>query len=382
MAWLAVTCVLLALGLLYQRTRLIRQRLSARSDIDRLHSNGAKVAAQAANYRLKLNALSASSGAGILMLDDTGTVVHTNLAAVEILDGKPDNLDERPELRDFAVNAFRTGKPEATDIPLKGGPPRILRAFAYPFETGLSGVPEVMLVLTDVTELRRLENVRRDYVATVSHELRTPLTSIRAMAEILQIGVDDPAVAAKFLETIVRETDRLERTSNDLLILSNTESGVPAREHIDLRDVLEDVYTRYEPLAVKAGLKMTLFALDPLPVFASRAQMDQAILNLVDNAIRYTPSGGRVEIRAEVSGKEVSISVEDTGIGIRESDLSQIFERFYRANRSRAGQTTGTGLGLSIVKNVVESYDGTVRVESELGRGSIFTIVLPASPRA
>ncbi|HVT11950.1 MAG TPA: ATP-binding protein [Fimbriimonadaceae bacterium] len=380
MAWLAITCVLLTLGVLYQRARLIRLGSDTRTDTDRLLSEGNRIAAEAANYRLKLNALSASSGAAILMLADTGAIVHSNFAGDDILGGKTDTLDQTPELRDFAMNAFRTGKPEATDIPLKGGAPRILRAFAYPFEIGLSGVPEVMLVLTDVTELRRLENVRRDYVATVSHELRSPLTSIRAMAELLQTGaLDDPAVADKFLETIIRETDRLERISSDLLVLSNTESGVPAREHFDLREVLEDVYTRYEPEADQAGLTMRLRALEPLPVFASRDQMDQAVLNLVDNAIRYTPSGGRVEIRASVTDHEVSVSVEDTGIGIEESDLSQIFERFYRANQTPAGQKAGTGLGLSIVKNVAESYDGTVRVESELGRGSTFTITLPAS---
>lgn len=378
MIWLALLCACLALLMLFQRLMLTRQASARSAEGNRLRDSSTLLAAQAANYRLKLNALTQSSGAGILMVDEKGGVVHSNTAIADILGEAPRNLEGAAELRDFALSAFRSGKPATTDVPLPNARSRMLRAFAYPFEVGLSGVPEVMLILTDVTELRRLENVRRDFVANVSHELRTPLASIRAMAEILQNGaLDDPAVAEKFLETIVRETDRLERISSDLLVLSNTESGTPVQEDMDLGIVLQDVYVRYEPKAIAGAINLTLDAPESIPMVGSRDQIEQVVLNLVDNAIKYTPAGGRVTIQSSVDGSDIMVSVADTGIGIAESDLTRIFDRFYRADKSRAAQAAGTGLGLSIVKDVVESHGGTVQVTSQVRQGSTFTIRLP-----
>jgi two-component system phosphate regulon sensor histidine kinase PhoR len=257
--------------------------------------------------------------------------------------------------------------------------------------TALSERTAVLMVLADQTELARLRTVRTEFVANVSHELRTPLASIRAMAETLLDGaMQDPAVGSRFLETIIREADRLVRLSEDLLDLTRAESRDRERTRFELAHLLSDVGARLASHAERRSIRLTL----PGPgaaiwIDADQSEIDQVFFNLLDNAIKYTPAGGQVRVR--ITGGPVRslvrVAVEDTGMGILSQDLPRIFERFWRADRARRFQsglgepagTAGTGLGLSIVKHIVEAHGGTVTAESELRQGSRFTVTLPLS---
>ncbi len=237
---------------------------------------------------------------------------------------------------------------------------------------------EFLIVLRDLTELRRLERVRQDFVANVSHELRTPLTSIKAMAETLLDGARvDEAVAPRFLQTIIHESDRLVRLSSDLLDLSRVEAQGVKKVPVELGALVAEVASRLSPQALKAGLTLTNTVRSPLVVSADRDEMAQVLVNLLDNAIAYTPHGGAILLSAEDHPDAVTIHLADTGIGILSHDIPRLFERFYRADRARSRASGGTGLGLSIVKHIVEGHGGTVGVESEYNHGSIFTFTLP-----
>jgi two-component system phosphate regulon sensor histidine kinase PhoR len=254
-------------------------------------------------------------------------------------------------------------------IPLQGEVEPVLSA---------QGTPHFLILLDDVTELRRLETVRRDFVANVSHELRTPLASIRAMAETLQDGaIHDSAVAGRFVSMIVAEVERLTRLLEDLLVLSRAESRIPERAVFPLNNLIHDVVERLQSQAEKANITLNYTTPAPLKVDANRDQIEQVLVNLVDNAIKYTLAGGRVEVRAEEREDRVVVHVIDTGIGIMSQDVPRIFERFYRTDRARSRQSGGTGLGLSIVKHIVETHGGNVTVQSEYGRGSTFSFTLP-----
>ena len=245
------------------------------------------------------------------------------------------------------------------------------------------------MILSDRTEVAHLRTVRTEFVANVSHELRTPLAAMRLNAETLLDGaIHDPEAAERFLGTIVREVDRLVRLSEDLLLLSRAELSLPEIVRFDLADLLRDVEERLRPYAEKRGIALHLRAEGELRVEGDRGELDQVFFNLLDNAIKYTPAGGTVEVAAENEPGMVRTTIADTGIGMLSEDVPRIFERFWRADRARTfpseggGATGGTGLGLSIVKHIVESHGGNVSVQSELGQGSRFTVALPSAQEA
>lgn len=388
MIWLALLCVILAAANAFLFARSRKAKSDAVDEWKNLNDANGQLAAHAANYQQKLRALSDSSGAGMVVLDQKGKVVHTNAAADRILNTTSQGLVGHAliqatlssEMQQFVTDTATSGRPLTQDFQMPGSQSRVLRVSVYPLAVGLSGEPETMLVLVDVTELHRLETIRRDFVANVSHELRTPLASIRAIAETLHEGaLHDPEVATSFLETIIRETDRLGRISQDLLILSDAESKQPVREPFDLGGLLREVVGRFQKHAQQSQVSLNLRVSPELSLAASRDQIEQVIVNLVDNAIKYTAEGGSVCVEATREDSKVTITVSDTGIGIMQQDLPRIFERFYRVDKARSRESGGTGLGLSIVKNIIEAHGGDVKVSSEFNRGSSFTIVLPDS---
>ncbi len=229
----------------------------------------------------------------------------------------------------------------------------------------------------DVTDLRRLERARRDFVANVSHELRTPMATIRAIAETLLDDTDSRnAGDQRYLEKIVSEIDRLTRISNDLLTLSAAESKTMVMERVNLSDLARSAIHQVLPKATKKGLELVGEIVPSTPVNAHNEQMVQVLLNLLDNAVNYT-SKGRVVLRAFSRDGLARVEVEDTGIGIPSEHLDRIFERFYRVEKARSRESGGTGLGLSIVRHIVESHGGKVGVESELNKGTTFWFTLP-----
>jgi len=259
-----------------------------------------------------------------------------------------------------------------------------------------------VIVLQDQEEQKRLDSVRRDFVANVSHELRTPLASIRAMAETLLLGaLDDPEAADRFLGIIIQETDRLAGLTNDLLDLARYESGRLEVAPVDLNDLLAEVKSQVGPNAARSHLELRTNMEHLANVTGDRAALRQVFLNLVENAVKYTSSGSITLSAAPAHGEPhtegavciqsprdrngagpsqhwIRIQVEDTGPGIAGVHLHRIFERFYRADPARSRELGGTGLGLSIVRHVVESHGGCIEVSSKVGEGSTFTIWLPS----
>ena len=232
-------------------------------------------------------------------------------------------------------------------------------------------------------EIQRVNEIRRDFVANVSHELKTPATSLRLLAESLVEAIEeDPEQARVFADQLKNETERLSRLISDLLDLANLESeeGVPAPEPVDVRGVLVTVLSRMKPAARQKDIALTwkrFGRANQYTVRGDETQLASMFSNLVDNAIKYTPPGGKIEVVGQADESEVVVSISDTGIGIPEGKLARIFERFYRVDKARSKETGGTGLGLSIVRHVAQNHGGKVSVDSVLDVGSTFTVRLP-----
>jgi two-component system phosphate regulon sensor histidine kinase PhoR len=238
-----------------------------------------------------------------------------------------------------------------------------------------------MAILHDITDLERLERVRKDFVANVSHELRTPLTAIRGYAETLLDGaLDDPDHRRRFVEIIQSHAIRLNNIASDLLALSELESGRPplAPGKLSVLATLEAAMRTVESEAAMRKVQLGWGTVEDLQVMGNKIKLEQAFVNLLDNAVKFNRGGGEVWVEASrLPGGKVAISIADSGIGIPSEDVPRIFERFYRVDKARSREVGGTGLGLSIVKHVIEQMQGTVSVESQLNKGSKFTVVLP-----
>lgn len=328
-------------------------------------------------------------GTGVLVLDGRRRIMTANPAACRMLRSSQHELTGQSlleatlcyELHQAASASEQAGQTQELEVVYGSGASR-LHASITPLDSSVdlwSGSPAFILVLlTDVTEMRRLEMVRRDFVANLSHELRTPLASIRALSETLQGGaLADPDASKRFVGLIQQEVVRLTRMLEDLLTLSRAESASVDVDPLRLDLIAADCVHRYRSRAQVNGVELECFVAEPVLVEANAEQMEQVLNNLLDNAGKYTGRGGRVTVRVERSGCLASLQVSDTGIGILSEDLPRIFERFYRADRARSRQSGGAGLGLAIVKHIVESHGGSVSAESSYGRGARFTVLLP-----
>ncbi len=243
------------------------------------------------------------------------------------------------------------------------------------------GSPSLLIFLRDITEEKRVETIKKDFVANVSHELRTPLASIKGYSETLLDDVER-TTQKEFLEIIDRHATRMSRIIDDLLILSRLESSAVSlvSSTVDLKELIGSVVKGVMKGAQKKDIIIKAELPDVLPsVMGDRDRLEQVVVNLIDNAIKYTPSGGEVSITAEANGAEVCVNVSDTGIGIPSDDISRIFERFYRVDKARSRALGGTGLGLAIVKHIIQGHNGRLDVKSELGKGSTFSFFLESS---
>jgi two-component system phosphate regulon sensor histidine kinase PhoR len=321
-------------------------------------------------------------GQGVMVLDRTGRVTLTNTSIRKIVDtgrdllGKtPLELFRRPEL-DTAVHDVVRGAPaQVLEITING---QILQANVAAVPSRAGGIESIVVVFHDLTDIRRTERMRRDFVANVSHEFKTPLTSIRGYAETLMSGAkDDPEIAMDFLKTIERNSRYLESLVSDLLTLARLEAEVPStKEQITLRSFIEEQISSRKSALHEQEIHVSIEC-DNIQIEADRARLSTALSNLVDNAIHYNKRGGQITINGLVQGNTLKLSVTDTGQGIPAEELLRIFERFYRVDKSRTRDSGGTGLGLSIVKHAIESQGGTIGVTSRIGAGSTFTIRLP-----
>jgi signal transduction histidine kinase len=242
-----------------------------------------------------------------------------------------------------------------------------------------------VVALFDLTPIRKLEAVRRDFVANVSHELRTPLTIVGGFAETLQDPDIPPERRAKFARTIFSNTHRMQRIVDELLDLSRIESGhwQPRPQPVRVSDVTNEIFGRLGQTARDKGVSLdTRIDASAGVIQADRTALEQIAFNLVENAIRHTSSGGRVSVETAREGRFIAFSVRDTGSGIPAEHLPRIFERFYRADAGRSREAGGTGLGLAIVKHLIEAHGGTVSAESVEGRGTKISVMFPDEPEA
>ena len=294
-------------------------------------------------------------------------------ALVELVrDHDLDRLMQRVLAGDAAMDTIEL-RPPGTSL--------VLQATARAIHTNRSELLGAALVLEDLTGLRRMEAARRDLVANVSHELRTPLAGMKALVETLESGVDDQEVAASFLHKMHGEIDRLALLVHDLLELSRIESGGITLhcEPIELAKVVSLALERFRSSATQGEITLELDGAHPVWVLTDANRCEQILVNLLQNALKFTPTGGRVSVAWAADGPEVAVHVRDTGIGIDAEDQPRVFERFYKVDKGRAGNT-GTGLGLAIVKHLTTAMGGRVGVRSYPGAGSDFFFTLPLAP--
>ena len=320
---------------------------------------------------------------GIVVVDAFKTVVIANEAARELLDmvEGPEGLSLARAVRDHEIcqaldEALDTGD-RRTEVRRAGRSARHLRVAAAPLRESGGG----LLVLRDVSQERRVENLRRDFVANVSHELRTPIAALKALVETLEEGaLDDPPAARDFLRRIHVEVDGLAQLVSELLELSRVESGRAqlTPEPVSPTKLARSATERLQPQAERAGLSLIRAGDDALPpVLADATRVEHVLLALIHNAIKFTPPGGSVRVGVEADGAFARFTVADTGAGIPPEDLDRIFERFYKVDRARAA--AGTGLGLAIAKHVIQALGGRIWAESEIGRGTTVSFTLPTA---
>jgi len=332
--------------------------------------------------RDKMAAIVSTMDSGVVIVNDTGKVNMVNGAARELLglfgEGWKEqtfiNVARDHEMDEVLQNCFRTGKQQEGMVESETGR-RFIRVVATPLEDG------ALMLFHDLTRLRRLETVRRDFIANISHELRTPISSLKVLTETLQDGaIEDSSIAQDFLGKINAEVDRLAQMVNELGQLSRIENGdiSPRMVAIDVGEVIRRAADRLRMQVERKELSLLENVPAGLPkALAGKDQIEQVMVNLIHNALKFTSRGGKITLSVRADGNYILVSIADTGEGISAEDLPRIFERFYKVDKARSG--SGTGLGLAIARHIVEAHGGKIWVESIEGRGSTFTFSLPVS---
>jgi len=382
--------VVVLCGLLVVAAALAARRAadlrSARRQLERLDAEVDQSVRRYADTSRERNRLELSLAAiehGVVIFDEGGEVVYRNHPATAFLPARHGDALVEEAIIALARSALH-GRASEHELEVYGPPRRTLSLRAVPLTEG--GLPAgALVVVEDTSARRRLENVRRDFVANISHELKTPIGAISLLAETLA-GEDEPDVMRRLATRIGSEAFRVGHTIDDLLELSRLEAAAtPPDELITVVTFVEEAVDRVLPAADQRGIAIEVEEVpSKLQVRGDRRQLVSAVANLLDNAVKYSDAATPVEVRArldrtDAGGSSVDVEVRDYGIGIPQRDLERIFERFYRVDRARSRGTGGTGLGLSIVRHVASNHRGEVRVESREGEGSRFTLRLPAA---
>jgi two-component system phosphate regulon sensor histidine kinase PhoR len=338
----------------------------------------------------RLQAVLQGMAEGVLVLDEAGRVLLANPRIAELFGSwgpveghTPLEVIRRVEVDETLARAGASAEPVSCAIELPGEPERHVQMHAVRFPR--EGEPiGTVAVFHDLSELRRLEGMRQEFMANVSHELKTPLTAIRGFAETLQDGSLVSEQRAQYVDVILRHADRLTALIDDLLELSRIEGRRQPLRAAELSPVetatalVRDLKPRFEA----RGLEVRVEGSGEIRAWADRRAVEQVLLNLLDNAIKYTEPGGRVALEIRELRDRIHVAVRDSGVGIPEEDLPRVFERFYRVDKARSRDLGGTGLGLSIVKHLVQAMDGDVDVESREGEGTVFQFSLPRAQDA
>lgn len=327
----------------------------------------------------RLEAILKSMDSGVIAIDKNNKVIMINPYAEKIF-GLTKNiigLNLLDNIRDFELeNAFKNNSDSYREIRTLWPVERDLRIRTADIVNVNEHIGTVA-VIQDITDVKRLENMRSQFVANVSHELKTPLTSIKGFAETIKY-VNDPEKREKFLNIINEEAERLTRLINDILTLSDIENSTDVlNEEVNVKNSILDVYNLMKNTAESKGIKLSAEINQEAYIYGNVDRFKQMLINLVDNAIKYSETGATVLIKEEIKEGSCKIAVKDTGVGIPKEHIPRLFERFYRVDKARSRAKGGTGLGLAIVKHIVISFNGTIEVNSEPGEGSCFIITLP-----
>ena len=349
------------------------------SRLERLAETAVTERGNARLARDRLERALAAVTEGVVVCDESGEVVFTNERATAFMGLRHADVLAHQAVVDLLREAV-DGDSRSQTLDLYGPPRRTLTIAASPLDDGWRGIGAVAVV-DDVSERRRLEAVRRDFVANISHELKTPVGALALLAETLG-GEDDPEVVSRLARRLQHEAQRVARVVDDLLDLTRIESEeAPAREPVPVHLVVAQAAERVRPAAERRGITITFGeASRHMTVTGDRRQLVSALFNLLENAVKYSDEGSTIDVRSRTDGQWVELEVRDQGIGIPARDLERIFERFYRVDRGRGRDSGGTGLGLAIVRHVAANHGGDVRVDSQEGEGSTFTLRLPAGP--
>ena len=337
----------------------------------------------------RLGTLIENIGSGLLLIDSRGYINLVNRAYKDLFTVNSSDylyklyyhVIEHREISDLVEEIFMTEHKVVKQLQLNVNfEKKSFQVYGVPIIGTNDMWMGILLVFHDITELKKLEQIRKDFVANVSHELKTPITSIKGFSETLLDGaMDNREALVEFLEIILKESDRLQSLIQDLLDLTKLEQHnfSLVKEPINMVDILEEVSKLLANKAEAKSLKLDFKRPgEEVWIEGDRARLIQVFMNLISNAISYTPSGGKVSVFVENKEKDVLVSIADTGIGIERNEIPRIFERFYRVDKARSRNSGGTGLGLAIVKHLVELHKGLIKVESEVGKGTTFTILL------
>jgi two-component system phosphate regulon sensor histidine kinase PhoR len=343
---------------------------------NRMNEEMEKMFSELGQQKEELKSIIDSLQEGLLVLDKQGRVIGSNESFRKIIGNQSVEgkfyweIMRNPKLAELLRKAGIEKRNFTEELTLGN---RIFMCSVTP----LKGGEETVSIFHDITEIKNIEKIKKDFVTNVSHELRTPLTAIKGYAETLRKEVDT-APGKKYLEIVERNTDRLTNIVNDLLLLSSLEEkAVLELEDVDLRGFLENVIRIFDQRLKDKQLSLVIDVREGLPpIKADRFKLEQMLVNLLDNAVKYTDRG-EITVSTDIDDKRVRIQIRDTGIGIPRDDIPRIFERFYVVDKSRSRKSGGTGLGLSIVKHIVLLHHGTIDIESALGKGTSVTVTLP-----
>lgn len=335
-----------------------------------------------ANEKGKLEAILAYMSNGVIAFDSEGRLMHINPTALELLSLPSEATADEvlAKLNLGSANDILHLAPANLELTFTEPKNTVLRAYLAPVMSHSEQMTGVVVVLQDMTEQSRLDQMRRDFVANVSHELRTPLTTIKSYVETLLDGaISDQELALRFLGVVNEESDRMARLVSDLLTLSTLDNLKVRQKHaVYLDELALEVANRLAVAAQQKDLHLEISLPEEVPpVLANNDEIEQVLVNIVSNAIKFTPSGGDVLLTVYADEQNVTTLVRDTGIGIPAEDLPRIFERFYRVDKARSRQMGGTGLGLAIAHQIIESHGGRIWAESELGQGTVIGFSLP-----
>jgi len=338
----------------------------------------------------KLNAIIKHMEDGLVAIDGKGQIIHYNPSFLSMLNLREKDLtdksydkiiDDYSKDLEYGAILQKSISNSSENIIFENNKKRILKASPALFRDEAGRISGAIVVFQDITESQRLEDMRREFVANVSHELKTPITTIKSYSETLLCGaLEDKELSKNFVEVIENEADRMSSLVKDLLQLSHMdyEKVVWEMHHLDLREIVTDSVRKLEVHFQNKNQRLNMQISDEaVPIYADRGKIQQVIINLLTNAIKYTPENGNIRISAQVVDKNAIFEVQDSGIGIPKEDIKRIFERFYRVDKGRSRTQGGTGLGLSIAHNIIKQHKGSIKVSSELEKGSVFTVYFP-----